>query len=208
MRSVAAVLSSCLFVTLFGCAKGGTLIGEGGSSSDGGASSSDGGTTQSGPSNNNVTSGPTTTDTTTSGPTTTNTTTSGPSTTTSNNTTATTGPSTVTSTSSGMSGDCDPENPALDCGTAMHCVPQPAPPTTCEPAGAGGPYALCVTRSECGDVYECVNDGLDACCMKWCRLDGLGTGCNLSETCTALGTPLFADGAEYGVCWDGFPCVL
>jgi hypothetical protein len=115
----------------------------------------------------------------------------------------------TSSTSSGGGVMCEPEAPAPGCGAGMHCVPtlDPAADPTCEPAGAGGPYVLCLDRSQCAAELECVNDGLDACCMTWCVL-GSGAGCAPSETCTALGSPLYANGQEYGVCWDGFPCVL
>jgi hypothetical protein len=115
----------------------------------------------------------------------------------------------TSSTSSGGGVMCEPETPAPGCGANMHCVPSLDPLTdpTCEPAGAGGPYALCLDRSECSPERECVSDGLDACCMTWCVL-GSGVGCAPSETCTELGAPLYANGQEYGVCWDGYPCVL
>jgi hypothetical protein len=105
--------------------------------------------------------------------------------------------------------DCDPENPGPGCGAAQHCVPQTSGDPTCEAAGAGTAYALCPSgRSECAPVFECVFDGLDSCCMQWCQVGGGGAGCGALETCTSFNTPVYINGVEYGVCWDGLPCVI
>ncbi len=103
---------------------------------------------------------------------------------------------------------CEPEAPSAGCGPAMHCVPtlDIAADPTCEAAGSGGTYELCVDRGDCAPETECINDGLDACCMTWCILGG--SDCNVGETCTELGAPVYANGQAYGVCWDGYPCVL
>ena len=114
--------------------------------------------------------------------------------------------STVASSSSGGI-DCDPENPGPGCGAAQHCVPQMSGDPTCEAAGAGTDYQLCPNgRSQCAPIYECVFDGSDQCCMRWCQvaLDN----CGGVETCTSFQTPVHIDGVEYGVCWDGLPCVI
>lgn len=114
--------------------------------------------------------------------------------------------STSVSSSSGGPVSCDPTNPGPGCGANMHCVPTPTGDPICEaPVGAGGPYAACITRAECGATLECVNDGSDTCCMTWCSSD---VDCGGSETCTFLNTPVYVDATEYGVCWDGLPCVL
>ena len=89
----------------------------------------------------------------------------------------------------------------------MQCVPQTAGDPVCEPAGSGGPYALCVSRAQCAPSLECVNDGFDACCMSWCRV-GFPSDCSPGETCETLNNPPMINGVEYGVCWDGYPCVL
>ena len=103
--------------------------------------------------------------------------------------------------------DCDPENPAAECGANQHCVPQAAGDPLCDIAGVGTAYALCPAgRSECAPIYECVFDGSDQCCMRWCQV--AANNCGGSETCTSFITPLFIGATEYGVCWDGLPCVL
>jgi hypothetical protein len=114
--------------------------------------------------------------------------------------------STSVSSSSGGPVVCDPTNPGPGCGANMHCVPTEVGDPVCEaPVGAGGPYAACATRAECGAALECVNDGTDTCCMTWCSSDG---DCGGAETCTFLNTPVYVGAVEYGVCWDGLPCVL
>jgi hypothetical protein len=204
--------STAVFLVALGCARGSDLgdVGEAGApSGDAGAQPSDGsgagGTTTSGPGpgvgSTSVTGGaPNAASATTDA----STTATGPAPSADSSSAAMT-----SSTSSGGGVMCAPETPAPGCGAGMHCVPSldvSADPT-CEPAGAGGPYALCIDRSECSPERECVSDGLDACCMTWCVL-GSGVGCAPSETCTELGAPLYANGQEYGVCWDGLPCVL
>ncbi len=179
------------------CAKGSSLDadGDGGSGGDGGARTS--GSETSGPStkaSGPTTTGPTTTDVATTAPAT------GPAT---SNTVGTN----VATSSTGGPVDCDPENPGPGCGASMHCVAQPSGPPTCEAAGAGTAYALCPNgRSECAPIYECVFDGLDACCMQWCEV--AQQACPGGQTCTSFGTPVFVNGVEYGACWDGFPCVI
>jgi len=42
--------------------------------------------------------------------------------------------------------------------------------------------------------------------MDWCQV-GLNN-CSNGETCTSFNTPVYIDGVEYGVCWDGLPCVI
>ena len=101
----------------------------------------------------------------------------------------------------------DPETPGPGCGPAEQCVPEPSGPPVCDAAGAGGPYDHCSTRADCAPASECVSDGTDACCMIWCQV-GANDCANPSETCTSLGTPLYVNGVEYGVCWDGYPCVI
>ena len=187
------------------CAQGSNLTsvlddGSGGSTSadDGGSGASDGsggspnqdGTTSSGELSSTTTSGPSSTS---SGPSSTS---SGPSSTTS-----------ATTSSGGGNTPCDPLNPGPECGGGMQCVPLSAGDPVCEPAGSGGPYALCATRAQCAPSLECVNDGLDACCMSWCRV-GFPSDCSTFETCEPLNNPPMINGVEYGVCWDGYPCVF
>lgn len=110
------------------------------------------------------------------------------------------------SSSSGGPVVCDPTNPGPGCGANMHCVPTDVGDPVCEgPVGGGGPYAACITRAECGAPLECVNDGSDTCCMTWCSSN---SDCGGAETCTFLNTPVYVGAVEYGVCWDGLPCVL
>jgi hypothetical protein len=127
-------------------------------------------------------------------------------TTTTATTTATTTTSVSVSSSSGGPVICDPTNPSLECGANMHCVPTPTGDPICEPpVGPGGAYAACVTRAECGAPLECVNDGSDNCCMTWCSSNA---DCGGGENCTFLNTPVYVGAIEYGVCWDGLPCVI
>jgi hypothetical protein len=205
------------------CAQGSNLTsvlddGSGGSSStdDGGSGASDGsggipnqnGTTSSGEFSSTTSNGPSSS--TTGGPS--STTSGGPSSTTSSGPSSTTssGPSSTTSATTGSGGGntpCDPLNPGPECGGGMQCVPLPAGDPVCEPAGSGGPYALCASRAQCAPSLECVNDGLDACCMSWCRV-GFPSDCSSFETCEPLNNPPMINGVEYGVCWDGYPCVF
>ncbi|MBL9023652.1 MAG: hypothetical protein JNL21_15765 [Myxococcales bacterium] len=208
--SQGAAALGLVFLLAGACAKGDALDsfeedGSGGSGDGGGRSS-----TGSKGSSSTGLSGPAQTTGTTSGPsgttgTGTTTTTTGPTST----TTSTTNTSAAATTSSGMVVDCDPENPGPGCGAAQHCVPQTSGDPTCEAAGAGTAYALCPSgRSECAPVFECVFDGLDSCCMQWCQVGGGGAGCGALETCTSFNTPVYINGVEYGVCWDGLPCVI
>jgi hypothetical protein len=60
--------------------------------------------------------------------------------------------------------------------------------------------------SQCLPGLDCVNDGMNSCCMAWCRLGY--NDCPNGFTCTdVLGNPSI-NGVIYGVCWDGYPCVL
>jgi hypothetical protein len=206
LRSGLGVVAFGVFVGLMGaCAKGDALDGldgdgEGGSGGSGRTNGS-GPTTKattgglSGPSSSQSTSGPSSN--TTGSSVTNGSSTTGP-TTTSNN---------VASSSSGGPVDCDPQNPGPGCGAAQHCVPQTSGDPLCEVAGAGTDYQLCPNgRSECAPIYECVFDGLDACCMRWCQV--AANDCGGAETCTGFNTPAYINGVEYGVCWDGYPCVI
>jgi hypothetical protein len=188
------------------CAKGDAIDtegdGDGGAGGSGrGRTAADGpsGTTKTGLSGPGTTGASSPTTATSSGPTTT--TSSGPTTTTSS------GPTTTSAVTTGGGVDCQPENPAPGCGAGQHCVPQTSGDPVCEPAGAGVDYQLCPNgRGDCAPIYECVFDGFDACCMDWCQV-GLNN-CGGGETCTSFNTPVFIDGVEYGVCWDGLPCVI
>lgn len=117
-------------------------------------------------------------------------------------TTTTSGPST----SSGNSFVCDPMSPGAMCGPGQQCLPQSSGEPICAPAGNGNFFDLCADFSQCLPGLDCVNDGMNSCCMAWCRIGY--NDCPTSFTCVeVLGSPA-VDGVIYGVCWDGYPCVL
>jgi len=100
---------------------------------------------------------------------------------------------------------CDPLNPVAACGAGAHCLPTTTGATVCNsPIGAGGQYSTCVSRAECGAVYECVNTPFATTyCMQWCRIGF--ADCSIFDTCTGLAPAIYAGAQEYGVCYDGFP---
>ncbi len=127
--------------------------------------------------------------------------TTSPSTTTT--TTTSTGPAT---TSSGENFTCDPQSPGAVCGPGKQCIPQSNSDPVCSPAGNGNMFDLCVDFSQCLPGLDCVNDGLNSCCMAWCRLNY--NDCPSGFSCVeVLGNPT-VNGTIYGICWDGYPCVL
>jgi len=127
----------------------------------------------------------------------------------------TTGPSTSTTTTTTTAGPtttgggdptCDPMSPTAVCGPGRQCIPQSNGDPICSQAGNGNFFDLCVDFSQCLPGLDCVNDGMNSCCMAWCRLGY--NDCPTSFTCVeVLGNPT-VDGVTYGVCWDGYPCVL
>jgi hypothetical protein len=128
--------------------------------------------------------------------------TTGPSTSTTTTTTTAAGPST----SSGGDFTCDPMSPGAACGPGKQCLPQSNGDPVCAQAGNGNFFDLCVDFSQCLPGLDCVNDGMNSCCMAWCRRGY--NDCPTSFTCVeVLGNPT-VDGVIYGVCWDGYPCVL
>lgn len=101
---------------------------------------------------------------------------------------------------------CDPLNPTIACGSGKQCLPQTNDEPICAPAGNGNFFDLCLDYSQCLPGLDCVNDGMNSCCMAWCRLGY--NDCPNGFTCTdVLGNPSI-NGVIYGVCWDGYPCVL
>lgn len=114
--------------------------------------------------------------------------------------------STTSVTTGGGSFVCDPLNPGAMCGPAKQCLPQSFGDPVCAPAGTGNFFALCADYSQCMPGMDCVNDGIDACCLPWCRLSY--NDCPNGFTCTAVVGDPTINGIVYGVCWDGLPCVL
>jgi hypothetical protein len=101
---------------------------------------------------------------------------------------------------------CDPMSPGAVCGPGRQCIPQSNGDPVCAQAGNGNFFDLCVDFSQCLPGLDCVNDGMNSCCMAWCRRGY--NDCPASFTCVeVLGNPT-VDGVIYGVCWDGYPCVL
>jgi hypothetical protein len=205
-------------VLVLGCAKGAQLGNVGGAGGFGGAgqvtNANGPGTTNNGNTSNNVgpttNNGPTTdasnTTDATNGPTTDATTTNAATTavasTTQQATVATVGPAT---TSSGPT-NCDPENPGSGCGANQHCVAQPAGSPVCQPAGSGFDYDPCTTRASCQPQDECANGGGGGCCLAWCNVN-FNDCLSGFDTCTPLNPPVYVNGVEYGVCYDGIsPC--
>ena len=124
---------------------------------------------------------------------------------------STVGPSSVTlaagpSTTGGGDLTCDPQSPGAVCGPGKQCIPQSNSDPVCSPAGNGNMFDLCVDFSQCLPGLDCVNDGLNSCCMAWCRLNY--SDCPSGFSCVeVLGNPT-VNGTIYGICWDGYPCVL
>ena len=114
--------------------------------------------------------------------------------------------STSTTSSGGGSFTCDPLNPTAMCGSGKQCIPQSNNDPVCAPAGNGNFFDLCVDFSQCLPGLDCVNDGIDSCCMAWCRIGY--NDCPTNFTCyEVVGNPSI-NGVLYGICWDGLPCVL
>lgn len=114
--------------------------------------------------------------------------------------------STSASTSTGSGGfSCDPQSPGAVCGPGKQCIPQSNSTPVCAPAGNGNMFDLCIDFSQCLPGLDCVNDGVNSCCMAWCRLGY--NDCPSGFTCVeVLGNPS-VNGIVYGVCWDGYPCI-
>ncbi|MEM6989395.1 MAG: hypothetical protein AAF721_02820 [Myxococcota bacterium] len=99
---------------------------------------------------------------------------------------------------------CDPLNPLPGCGAGQQCQPQPDDSTVCiGPMGTGTQYTACTALDDCSPLFACIQTTVtNAWCMQWCFSDA---HCGLFDFCTPLDPAVFADGQEYGVCWDGFP---
>lgn len=112
---------------------------------------------------------------------------------------------TTASTTGGGGFSCDPQSPGAICGPGKQCIPQGNSTPVCAPAGSGNIFDLCVDFSQCLPGLDCVNDGINSCCMAWCRLGY--NDCSSGFTCVeVLGNPS-VNGVAYGVCWDGYPCI-
>lgn len=104
-----------------------------------------------------------------------------------------------------MQVDCNPLNPTPGCGANQHCLPNTDGIPECAPAGAGMQFTLCQSIGECAPIFECVSDGIDACCLQYCTSD---LDCGLGLSCAFFQTPIYVGPTEYGVCTDGLPCVI
>jgi hypothetical protein len=102
-------------------------------------------------------------------------------------------------------GPCDPLNPAPNCGSNSHCVPQPSGPPQClGPLGFGTQYSTCNSSADCADIYECVQTGfLTVYCMQWCSSTSQCPG--ILDVCTYLNPAVYINSVQWGVCYDGFP---
>jgi len=113
---------------------------------------------------------------------------------------------TVAAATGGGNFTCDPMSPGAVCGPGKQCIPQGNSDPVCAPGGIGNVFDLCVDFSQCLPGLDCVNDGVNSCCMAWCRL-GYNDCPNGFSCVEVLGNPTIS-GQTYGVCWDGYPCVL
>lgn len=106
----------------------------------------------------------------------------------------------------GGSTGCHPLNPAAACGPSSHCVPQTSGVGQClAPAGFGTQYSGCFGPADCAPIYDCITTPYaTSYCMQWCTsdVDCLGYP---SDLCVGLDPPLFAQGYQWGVCYDGLP---
>jgi hypothetical protein len=102
-------------------------------------------------------------------------------------------------------GTCDPLNPLSVCGANQHCIPAPCPstsPTCLGPTGSSTQDALCFDRSECGDIFECVDDGYATWCLQWCRIGYNDCAAYYGYSCVELADPGVCIGSqEWGVCY-------
>lgn len=88
---------------------------------------------------------------------------------------------------SGPVASCNPlKTGNSDCRTAGRSTGNCDPPTLCAPA-----YG-CITTTN--PIFGTSND-----CYKWCKVGVAGT-CTGGTTCTSLGTKVFVDAVEFGVC--------
>lgn len=166
---------------------------EGGSQGDGGGNGTTSGST-SGSTSSSVTSGSTSSS-------------SSSSSSTSASTTASSSATTSVASSSSSSGggaDCDPLNPGPECGANQTCFPEVAGlDPTCEPAGSSGVYDACFGPGECAPTTACIDVGdpfAFPCCLLFCRST---PDCGNAGDCYFFETPVYANGVEYGVCFDG-----
>jgi len=113
---------------------------------------------------------------------------------------------TIASSTGGGNFTCDPLSPGAVCGPGKQCIPQSNSDPICSTAGYGNMFDLCIDFSQCLPGLDCVNDGVNSCCMAWCRL-GYNDCPNGFSCVEVLGNPSI-NGQIYGVCWDGYPCVL
>jgi hypothetical protein len=116
----------------------------------------------------------------------------------------TAGATTSASTGGGEDPICDPLSPALVCGAGQHCSPEPpGVDAGCSPAGSGQVYDPCLDGTNCTAVTACVDVGDPfalPCCLQYCRTAG---DCGGLDTCYFFDPPVYADGVQYGVCFDG-----
>ncbi|MBW2458732.1 MAG: hypothetical protein JRI68_29810, partial [Deltaproteobacteria bacterium] len=102
--------------------------------------------------------------------------------------------------------ECDPLNPAVQCGTNNHCYPQPSGVPLCTPpVGAQTHYDYCVSDADCDATSMCINvGGTSAVCLQMCRV-GFNTDCGgfPDDSCSTLSTPIYVGSQQWGVCFTG-----
>lgn len=216
-----SLLAAFLALALAGCAQGATLDGvltgsgnpdgnggargDGGSQGDGGSRAGNGGDGGShGAPSSSVSTSVTSSDSATSVSSTAQSS-SATTTSTSATTAAATTAAATTSSTGGGPVDCDPLNPAAECGGGAHCFPADDGVTGCGEAGSGQDYDSCADHTDCTPLDVCINFGA-VCCQRLCVDD---YDCPGLDECYGFDTPLYdASGAEYGFCNNGwFDCI-
>lgn len=121
-------------------------------------------------------------------------------------TSSSTASSVASSGAGGGTTGCHPLNPAAVCGPSSHCVPQTSGVGQClAPAGFGTQYATCFGPADCAPIYDCITTPYaTSYCMQWCTSDVDCPGYP-SDLCVGLDPPVYAQGYQWGVCYDGLP---
>ncbi len=189
---------------------GSSNAGEGGAPSEGGASGDGGsrtGSTSLGSGPVGSTSSSTTGSSTSSTSSSTSTSSSSASSSTASSSAATTTASTAVATSTASGGAdpiCDPLMPEPVCAAGEHCLPEPqGTPASCAPAGTTPAYGGCTDNAECATITECIDVGDPfalPCCLQYCTSEADCAG--LGACVAPFSEPVYADGVEYGVCYD------
>jgi len=89
----------------------------------------------------------------------------------------------------------------------MHCIPQATGNPLCVPAGNGQDYSSCTLQTQCAPPDVCGMGPTIPCCFHFCQVALGGADClGPFDSCYSLTTPVYVNGQEYGICWDGMSC--